>query len=647
MSFWDWLMGKDNPPAVATPSDGYEARGMPERILHDFYRSRLTFPPMSVLLQMMLCLRAFDEHPYLEQILYITFSRLFDHIPQEYMQSKEELLAEKKVWDETDTRDTTGPSVPLHDVIKRDAFTDLGMFIIHDKQLVEHGLASDVRKQLQENIAQQNGLSRMDLRTKRVPLPHERDDDPHTLAFTTYKDTPFLEVLNARVPFTIARDRWPTHAVIIAPSEWGKSELTGVFLREAIEDADQRAVILCDPHGDLYNKALPRVPPERLVAIDLTKNPPDLNILDHSVMSERAALETFRFLMSSLAGGLSPKQETCIKPLFALLGKVRDANLMTLHDIITEQAKRPTKFAAEIAQLDPLHRTFFENLWYTGNFQETRDALMWKVGAALDDATFRKMFTAKRNALDVSRWIEERKIVLIKSGDQLDKEGTRLFFLFLVGQYYAAAKRRDAIPESQRHLAMMFVDEASVVLSSKIISDVLVEIRKYRCAFIAATQLWQHIAQEVRPAVLGSTGIRLLGQLGHDEASALYRDMKVPLETITGLKNVPRSHAQWCVYVRSVTEKGVVIQAPYGVLEGMPTQKTAPIPERSSTPIREQNLQPLPRTENRDTTTLPRTHEGPSKPEPPRTVASVPPEGDKGSVPLRDDDDVHTKPNPD
>jgi hypothetical protein len=62
--------------------------------------------------------------------------------------------------------------------------------------------------------------------------------------------------------------------VVIAPSEWGKSELTGTFLREAIEDTDQRAVILCDPHGDLYKKALTRVPPERLVAIDLTRNPP-------------------------------------------------------------------------------------------------------------------------------------------------------------------------------------------------------------------------------------------------------------------------------------------------------------------------------------------------------------------------------------
>jgi hypothetical protein len=496
----------------------------------------------------------------IERVLGESFANVLEHLPRTY-------------WTDDDG-EWSGPTIPLHDALDNcgQTITDCCLPILFDEELLAKSYLAPLRRQLFENEARMNGLSLIERRRKAVPAPQERDEPPDKLCFLYFKDTPFLEFFNTPVPFKIPRDRWPTHAVIIAPSEWGKSELAGTFFREAVEDVDQRAVILCDPHGDLYKKALPRVSPERLIAIDLTNNPPDLNILDRSVMSDRAALQTFRFLMSSLAGGLTPKQENCIKPLFALLTKIEDANLFTLHQIVTEQVKHVSKsqFAKHISALPPVSRVFFENLWYSGNFSDTRDSLTWKIGAALDDPTFERMFTAKRNEIDVSRWIEERKVVLIKSGDQLDKEGTRLFFLFLIGQYYAAARRRDNIPEHQRHLAQMFVDEASLVLQSPIISDVLIEIRKYRCAFIAATQLWQHVAEEVRPAVLGSTGIRILGQLGHDEATALYRDMKVPLETISGLHNVPRSHAQWCMFVRSVTEKGIVVRAPYGVLEAMP-----------------------------------------------------------------------------
>ena len=95
----------------------------------------------------------------------------------------------------------------------------------------------------------------------------------------------------------------------------------------------------------------------------------------------------------------------------------------------------------------------------------------------------------------------KKEFVLVKGGEAvLGKEGMRLFLLFLVGQYYAAGKRRDAIPEDDRELTMLFCDEASLVLSSPIISDILIELRKYRCSFVAATQLWAHISHEVLPA---------------------------------------------------------------------------------------------------------------------------------------------------
>src|SRR4051812_30448945 len=102
------------------------------------------------------------------------------------------------------------------------------------------------------------------------------------------------------------------------------------------------------------------------------------------------------------------------------------------------------------------------------------------------------MFTAKRNSINVSQWIEQKKVVLVNGAmNTLGKEGMQLFLLFLVGQFYSTGMRRTG---SNKHMAMMLVDEASYVLSSPIIADIFVELRKFNCSLYVATQLWQQIA---------------------------------------------------------------------------------------------------------------------------------------------------------
>lgn len=494
------------------------------RFLEEHKHGRL--PPFNVCINYDIICANFPEHPKISSALLSIFQAINRQLPESYKVDMPELYRQKDAFPENRT---SGPTIPLYEVVN---VPKVLIEILYQFYYEVEDVGYEIRKKLQDNENAIHGLTPYSRRTKGVPLPTSLDMEPGDLAYAYLKGTPFELLFNTEVAFEIPRDRWPTHCVVLAPSEWGKSQLTGLFLREALEDPEPRAIILCDPHGDLYKDALTRIPADRLIAIDLTRNPPDLNILDHGVTPERDALHTFRFLISSLAGGLTAKQEGCVRPLFSLLREISGATLVTLHEIISEPVAKAEKsqFAKYFAKLSPVHRAFFQRLWFSGSFSDTREALMWKVGATIDDPTFNRMFSAKRNSITVSKWIEERKVVLVKSSDQLDREGTRLFFLYIIGQYYAAAKRRDALHPGERHLAQLFFDEASVIMQSPIIADILTEIRKYNCSFIAATQLWEHVAKEVRPAVLGSTGIRILGQLGHDEASALFRDQKSRLK---------------------------------------------------------------------------------------------------------------------
>ena len=534
-----WLFSPGAPPP---PQD--EPARLPVRLLDeigDIYLDTRIVPPYGVLRAMYAAAEEIENNypadavqdPVLGALL-LAFGHMFRRIPAAYMSTPQEFM-------EAHERKTQPAlTVPLYEII------DVGRAILDIwsafDRLREYDLLWELRKRLKDNEAMVHKVPARELYAKLRPLPHELGVEPKKLAADFLYETPFAEFMRTEVPFRIPRGTWSSHGIIIAPPRFGKSQILGSFLRDALEDPDPRAIILLDPHGDLFRKAKKRLPPERLVVIDPDTNPPALNLMDFGTLSHFEALEAFKFLMSSLAGGLSPKQETCIPSLFELLKKIEGANFVTLHQIITEKALkgRPLKFADAIEQLDDEHRDFFHNLFYSGNFQETRDALQWKMLAALGRPAFKQMFSAKRNSIDMDRYIRERKVVLVKGGENaLGKEGMRIFLLFLVSQYFAAGKRRDQIPEHQRHLAMMFVDEAHTVLQSPIISDILVELRKYECAFIAATQVWHQVAEDVRPAMLGATAIKIVGAIQHNDAMILSREMFCDHTFIRSLKAVP------------------------------------------------------------------------------------------------------------
>lgn len=560
-----WKRDKPAPPPQSDPWN--------ERLLARLMQAMGgRFPSYSVLNATGACLIKLHElEPEIPKALYDDlfngFCDFFDALPRTTTLQEIEAAHEKR--DEYQKQMT----VPLYDLVANTGKAIMDVIApVCWREAQEAGIFYELRKQILTNEANASGFSYMERRHKKVVGSDEYDGSPYEIVEKYCAHTPFYQLFTLPVPLRIERNRWPTHCVILAPSEWGKSQLTGMFLREAIEDLEGRAVIVLDPHGQkddsLFHEAKSRIPPDRLVVVDPDHNPPALNLFDFGVLSERAALDTFKFLMSSLAGGLSPKQATALPHLFALMRRIPDATLVTLHEVITEVAKRPTQFKEAIGQLDDIHRKFFETLWYSGNYSETRDAMHWKLDAAIQEPAFRDMFSAKRNSIDVAQWIAQKKVVLINGAmNTLGKEGMQLFLLFFVGQFYSAGMRRTA---GDKHLAMMFVDEASYVLQSPVISDIFIELRKFNCSLTVATQLWEHVGEKVRPAVLGSTGIKIVGQLGSNEAKAVAPDMGIKDSDIKALRNVPGSYAQWRMWIRSVTDKAVVVRAPYGVLADMP-----------------------------------------------------------------------------
>jgi hypothetical protein len=299
--------------------------------------------------------------------------------------------------------------------------------------------------------------------------------------------------------------------------------------------------------------------------------------------------------MSSLSGGLSDKQGAIVPYLLKLLRTLQkqgqNPSLETLRLIVDEKVKKPelSMFAGAIHAMPAVDQGFFKNQFYHSQMDATKQAIGWKIYSAMASDAFREMFSAKTNSVNFDQLIADCKVVLVKGARQsLGDDGMAIFLQFIIAQYFAAGMRRERIPPEQRHLCVMLCDEGSYVLNSPVIAKILVELRKYACGFVAATQVFEQIGTEIKAAVLGATAIKIVGPVSFSDANLLSRELGVgtPPEFIRSMKAVERSHADWAFYVSQMTDRAVKVKVPYGVLERMPKQK-APASQEGLDPITE------------------------------------------------------------
>ena len=482
----------------------------------------------------------------------------------------------------------TGPSVALSTFIP-----DLAEHISHAIHVVantkhgEHRIFPSTWHDISMNIDALSGS------TTKYILPSEYKDDPcHYVG-----GTPFAALFNAQVPFEIGA--WDRHGICIAPSGHGKSQLLQSFIAQRIREPDPIGFFFLDPHGDSFDVVAPRVDPSRLVVInpDDPKHRPSLNFLDFRDSTEPQVRQTFEYLMSSLSGGLSDKQGAIVPYLLKLLRNIEGASLETLRRIVDEKVKTPDKsqFAPAIAKLPTVDQGFFHSQFYHPAMDATKQAIGWKIYSAMSSEIFREMFgSSQQSNISFDQLIADRKVVIVKGArNSLGDDGMRIFLQFMLAQYFAAGLRRERLPPNQRRLNLMYVDEASFLLSSPIISSMCVELRKFQCALWMATQVYEQIGVEVRAAILGSVGTKICGPISFSDANVLSREMNTTPDFIRSMKAVERSHADWAFFVSGLTDKAVRVKVPYGVLEAMPKSK-APIVITKETPQAERPRPPAP-----------------------------------------------------
>jgi len=144
--------------------------------------------------------------------------------------------------------------------------------------------------------------------------------------------------------------------------------------------------------------------------------------------------------------------------------------------------------------------------------------LVNNLGQFLSDPLLRNIFGQKQNKIDMSKLMNEGKIILINlSKGRLGEENSSFLGSIFLTKIKQAGMERAAILEKDRRDFYLYVDEFQNVVTQTF-ENILSEARKYAINLTIAHQYVGQILPRIHQAVLGNCGSVITFRVGGEDA---------------------------------------------------------------------------------------------------------------------------------
>lgn len=364
-------------------------------------------------------------------------------------------------------------------------------------------------------------------------------DDLTFLGRTTFR--------NERKLFGISRADRRHHLYVIGKSGTGKSTLLETIIRQDIVNGHGVAVL--DPHGDLVERILGKVPDERRGDV-IYLNPADRNNAITfnplgSVPPERQAvtaaglLEAFKKIWSDFWG---PRTEHLLRNAFLALLEVQRANLShVLQMYSSKEFRRAVAGKLQNRQVSEFWQNEYES--YPLAYRMTSTApIRNKVGAFLSNPFLANVLLHDTSSFDLREVMDTKKILLVNlAKGQIGEETAQLLGSLLVTSIGLAGLSRGEVPEDNRPDFYVFADEFQNFTTLSFAS-LLAELRKYRVCLTLANQHLAQLDPQIREAVLGNVSSLVCFRIGASDARVLEKEF-LPEIRKDDLSNLPNYQA--------------------------------------------------------------------------------------------------------
>lgn len=455
------------------------------------------------------------------------------------------------------------------------------------KDLVEQGLFSRLRQQLERNVVAASGGNPADpknfSRTPVMPSKSPIKEAP-ALAETYLAATPILDFLEQSIDFVIPTGVRFEHSHIVAGSGHGKTQTLQYLIANDLPAVErgERSVIVLDSQGDLIQNIahLAEFAPggslhDRIVLIDPSdvEWPVSLNLFDVGIERlqgyeplerERltnSILELYDFVLGTLLSAeMTQKQNVIFRYVTRLMLHVPDATIHTLRELMEPDSHET--FAPHIEKLSGTARRFFETEFKDREFSQTKKQVLRRLWGILENQTFERMFSHPRSKLDLFKEMNAGKIILINTAkDLLKEQGSEIFGRFFIALVAQAAQERATLPADKRLPTFVYIDEAADYFDRNI-GVILAQARKYKVGMVLAHQYLGQLDAKLQDAFAANTAIKLAGGVSAKDARSLAPMLRSAPELI---ERQPKG--SFACSIRGHTNGAVPLSFPFGHLE--------------------------------------------------------------------------------
>lgn len=326
-------------------------------------------------------------------------------------------------------------------------------------------------------------------------------------------------------PVYLSPDQRVRHMHMLGASGTGKSTLLFNLIRQDVENGEGIAVL--DPHGDLVDRILGIIPPERIDDVILVDPSDEQFSVGFNFLSAHSDLEknllasdlvsVFQRLSTSWGDQMGSVLQNAI---LAFLESSQGGTLADLRRFLIEPKFRE-QFLKTVRDPDIVYywRKGFAQL--SGN--KSIGPVLTRLETFLSPKPIRYMVAQDHNRLDFADILDSGKIFLAKLPQgQMGKENSFLLGSLFVAKFQQLVMGRQAQRVESRRPFYLYIDEFQNFITPSM-AEILSGARKYRLGLILAHQELRQLERdrEVASAVLSNPFTRVVFRVGDSDARTL------------------------------------------------------------------------------------------------------------------------------
>jgi hypothetical protein len=380
-------------------------------------------------------------------------------------------------------------------------------------------------------LSQEELLTLVTLPTDSIACQKLRQDSGRTRAFSGTVDSGLFLGWNdhagARGEVFLTPEQRVRHMHVIGGTGTGKTTFLTNLIRQDIESGQGFALL--DPHGDLVEKLLCMVPESRMDDVVLIDAGDEAHSVGFNILSAKADYEK-TLLASDLVSvfqrlSTSWGDQMAVVLRNAILAFLEHPEGGTLGDV--QRFLLEPDFRSKV--LEGVNDADVVYYWRKGfpllGGSKSIGPVLTRLQTFLSPKPIRYMVAQRQSKLDMQDIMDSGKILLAKLPQGLmGADNSYLLGSLLVSKIQQMAMGRQRMPESQRRLFTLYVDEFQNFITPSM-AEILSGGRKYRLSLVLAHQSLEQLGRNdaVGSAVLANAGTRVAFRVGDSDARELAK----------------------------------------------------------------------------------------------------------------------------